>query len=312
MKQSNIKKIIRNTVKSPIMIVIGIILLLYVAFFLYILAWGFFTSVKAHLGSFNLFRKNPIGLPEGAPWEWQWSNYSNVMDYMYVYIFNEVNGTMLKTKVNLGGMFFNTLLYTFGGAAVQTLVPCFVAYATAKTNFKFSKIYDAIILAVMVIPIVGAQPSQLHVLNTLGLYDTWIGYYVQSAHTISVYYLIFQAFFRSVPNAYAEAAYLDGAGEYTIMLKVIFPLARTMLTTVFLIHFITIWNDYNTSLIYMPTHPSLAYGIFFLVFQNSETRINNIVFKMAGSYMLFSPILIVFICFRKVIMQNVSMGGIKE
>ena len=312
MKKSNIKKSIRDTLKSPVMIVIGIILIFYVVFFAYILLWGFSTSVKAHLGRFNLFRGNEVGLPEGAPWKWQWSNYSTVLDYIYVKIYQNINGNVTETSVGVTGMLLNTMLYTFGGAAIQTLVPCFVAYATAKTNFKFSKIYDAVILAVMVIPIVGAQPSMLQVLNSLGLYDTWVGYYVQHAHTISAYYLIFQALFRSVPNTYSEAAYLDGAGEYTIMFKVVMPLAKTIMITVFLIHFITIWNDYNTPLIYMPTHPSLAYGIYFLVFENSENKINHIVFKMAGSYMLFTPILTLFICFRKTIMQNVSMGGLKE
>ena len=303
---------LKNTFKSPIMIIIGTILLLYVIFMIYLMVWGFFTSVKASLGRFNLFRGNEIGIPQGAPWQWQWSNYSTVFSYIYVDVFQNVNGTITKTTVGIAGMIINTLIYTFAGAAVSTFVPCLVAYATAKTNFKFSKVYDAIILIVMVIPIVGAQPSQLQVLNTLNLYDHWAGYLIQIAHTISVYYLIFQAVFRSIPFTYNEAAYIEGAGEYTVMLRIVMPLARTVIVTVFLIHFISIWNDYNTSLIYMPTHPSLAFGIYFLVFKNGENKINHVVFKMAGSYMLFSPILVLFICFRKVIMQNLSMGGLKE
>lgn len=308
---------IKNTFKSPIMIVIGSVLILYVVFLLYLMIWGFFTSVKAGLGMpglFNKFRGNEIGLPEGAPWQWQWSNYPTVLNYIKVTRNKYISGGVRVASYtsNFFDMLVYTMFYTFGGAAVSTLVPCLVAYATTKTNFKFSKVYDAIILIVMIIPIVGSQPSQIQMLYTLGIYDTWVGYYVQIAHTISVYYLIFQAVFRSIPYTYNEAASIEGAGEFTIMLRVIMPLAKTIIMTVFLIYFITIWNDYNTSLIYMPTHPSLAYGIFNLVILNSDNAINDIVYKMAGSFMLFSPILILFICFRKVIMQNLSMGGLKE
>ena len=311
------KKSAKNTFTSPIMLVIGIVLICYVVFLISLLLWGFFTSVKAGLGVPGLFNKfwgNETGLPQGAPWEWQWSNYPTVLEYIKVtrnvYVSGGVKVGTITSR--FGDMFANTMFYTFGGAAVSTLVPCIVAYATTKTNFKFSKIYDAIILIVMVIPIVGAQPSQIQMLYTLGIYDTWLGYYIQIAHTISVYYLIFQAIFRSIPYTYNEAAYIEGAGEFTVMFKVVMPLAFSIIMTVFLIHFITIWNDYNTSLIYMPTHPSLAYGIFNLVILNGENAINDIVYKTAGSFMLFSPILILFICFRKVLMQNLSMGGLKE
>ena len=164
----------------------------------------------------------------------------------------------------------------------------------------------------MVIPIVGAYPSELQVLNTLGLYDNWAGYYIQRAHCISAYYLIFTAVFRSIPYTYSEAAYIEGAGEYTVMLRVIMPLAKNVAATVFLIFFITIWNDYNTSLLYMPSHPSLAYGIFYVLFQGPPKIAKDIPMKLAGCFLLFSPILVLFAMFRNVLMQNLSMGGLKE
>ena len=298
--------------KSPIMFVLGTILVLYVLFLFVLVLWGFFTSVKATRGAFNTFRNNEFGFPEGLPWQWQWNNYSTVTDWIYVVNTVTMNGKRFKVRSDIIDMLKNTMFYAVGGAAVSTLVPCFVAYATSKTNFFFSKIFDAIVLVVMIVPIIGAYPSELQILNTLGIYDTWIGYYIQRAHCFSAYYLIFQATFRSIPYSFSEAAYVEGAGEYTVMFRVILPLAKTIGMTIFLIWFITIWNDYNTSILYMPTHPSLAYGIFYLVFLIGEREVQGTPMQMAVSFILFTPILIMFICFRKVLMQNLSMGGVKE
>ncbi len=316
-KRNEIKRAFRDTFRSPIMIFFGTVLLLYVIFFLILLFWGFSTSLKASLrieaiNPENLYDDNRFGFPVGWPWQWQWKNYSTIFSHLVIVEHTRgADGRLTRITEDFFGMIKNTMFYCVGGALIQTLVPCVVAYATAKTNYKFSKFYDAVILIVMVIPIIGSGPSMLQVLNTLHLYDSLIGYYIMHAHTITVYYLIFQAIFRSIPYTYSEAAYIEGAGEYTVMLRVVMPLARTVIVTVFLIHFISIWNDYNTPMIYTPSYPSLAYGIYFLSFSSSNA-IQAIVYKMAGSYLLFTPILVLFIFFRKLIMQNLSMGGLKE
>lgn len=304
----------KNKKISPIMIVLGVLLVIYAVILITIVISAFFVSVKSTArGGFNAYRGNEFGFPQGWPWQWNWSNYSEIFGYLETktdIVENEVLVAQVTSKWY--HMLLNTFLYTIGGALVQTMVPCLVAYATSKTNFKFSAIFDAVVLVAMIIPIVGAYPSELQLLHNLGLYNTWAGYYIQKAHCISAYYLVFKAMFSSMPETYAEAARIEGSGEFGIMFRIYVPLARTVILTVFLIHFITIWNDYNTSLMYMPSHPSLAYGIYYLALKDSTNAIKAIPYKMAGSFLLFTPILIVFICFRKVIMQNLSMGGIKE
>ena len=188
--------------KSAILVVLGIILALYCLLIITLFAWGIFSSLKsgAIVGP-NIFRKNQLGLPEGMPWEWQWSNYVEIFDYLYVNtaVQKVVNGQFVwpTVRIEVGTMLINTLMYTFIGALIMTGIPCITAYATSKTNFFFSKIIDTVVLVAMVIPIIGSYPSQMQVLQTLNIYNTWPGYYIQIAHCISVYYLIFQAIFKS-------------------------------------------------------------------------------------------------------------------
>ena len=112
--------------KSPIMFVLGTILVLYVLFLFVLVLWGFFTSVKATRGAFNTFRNNEFGFPEGLPWQWQWNNYSTVTDWIYVVNTVTMNGKRFKVRSDIIDMLKNTMFYAVGGAAVSTLVPCFV------------------------------------------------------------------------------------------------------------------------------------------------------------------------------------------
>ena len=289
-------------------LVTGICLAAYSIFLLILIIWGFFTSVKADLGSTNLFRNNVVWLPEGWPWQWEWKNYSVIKDYIYV----DITKNGIPYRIGMLAMSINSVFYAVGGALVAVFVPMIVAYASSKTSYKFNVVLDAVCLACMAIPIVGNQPSNIQVLKTLNLYDSMIGFYIQKAHFLTTYYLIMKAAFGSVSKAFSEAAQIEGAGNYTIMFRIIFPMVSKIFTTLCLIEFINLWNDYTYPLIYLTSYPTLAYGIFYLVFQNGENRIRTTPMRMAGSFILFTLILIVFLIFKDRLMQNLSMGGVKE
>lgn len=290
-------------------LITGIALAAYTVFLFILIVWGFFTSVKATTGSVNLFRFNKVGLPEGWPWQWEWKNYAVIKDYIYVRVYYEGTGMI---QIGMTAMALNSVLYAVGGALVAVAVPTIVAYAASKTNYKFNKVLDAMVLVCMAIPIVGNQPSNIQVLKTLNLFDSMIGFYIQKAHFLTTYYLIMKAAFNSVSKAFSEAAQIEGAGNYTVMFRIVFPMVSKIFTTLCLIEFITLWNDYTYPLVYLKSYPTLAYGIFYLVFENGENAIRNTPMKMAGSFILFTPVLVLFLILKDKLMQNLSMGGVKE
>lgn len=127
---------------------------------------------------------------------------------------------------------------------------------------------------------------------------------------MGIYYLIFLETFRAIPKDYSEAAYIDGAGNFTLFFKLMLPFVSKTFLTVMLIYFIGYWNDYQLPLLYLPSYPTLAYGLYKYSF-SLEPKISSVPMKMAGCMILFVPIFTVFVCLQKQLIGNVQMGGLK-
>ena len=213
-------------------------------------------------------------------------------------------------KYNFLEMIGHSLIYAFGSAFIFTLTPCLVAYCAARFKFKFSKVLYAFVIITMSLPIVGAMPSELRMLKMLGLYDTFFGMFLLRANFLSINFLIFYAQFKMIPMTYSEAAKVDGASNFRIMTTVIFPQAFPTMTTIFLLNFITFWNDYQIPRVYLPSYPTLAEGLFTFAL-TGERAVNYVPVKLAGFIGLTLPIVIVFALLNRYLKLNVATGGIK-
>ncbi|MDE6372992.1 MAG: ABC transporter permease subunit, partial [Clostridia bacterium] len=158
---------------------------------------------------------------------------------------------------------------------------------------------------------VGSAPSEIRILRLFGMYDTIWGNWIQKFHFLGMYFLVFFARFKSLSNEYMEAAYVDGASELQVLTRVMLPLVKTVFATVFLIKFVEYWNDYQTPLLYMPSYPTLAVGVYNL----SYTTVGVMSYtpmRMAACIILLVPIFVLFIIFKDKLMGNLTAGGVKE
>ncbi len=282
---------------TAITFVLMILLVIYAISLFIPLLWGFITSFKSKFD----FRLNIVGLPK----EWVW-NYKDVYEMFYVRI-QTPTGT---EDVGVGMMFLYGFLYAIGSAFFATLIPCITAYLCARFPYKFSKVIYTVVIVVMIIPIIGSLPAEVRTAKALGLFDTIWGVWLMKANFLGMYFLVFFAAFKSLPKAYSEAARIDGAGNFTILLRIMLPLVKNTFFTVMLINFITFWNDYQTPLIYLPSYPTIAVGMY----EMSKTTVNGmsaIPMRMAGSMMMLIPILIIFIRYQKRLLGNLTVGGVK-
>ena len=291
---------------SVLLLIVGIILIVYAASLIAMLFWGLYNSFKDSLG-FE-YADNPIAFPK----VWHFENFKVAMNAMKVEI--DVYGGAYATRyVYVLEMYYNSVLYAVGASFFATLTPCVVSYIVSKfrKKFKILNIYTTIVVICMSIAIVGSEVSSLQMARNMQIADKIWGLWILKCHFLGMYYLVFLGMFDSLPDSYMESAKIDGAGNFSIMVKIMLPLVKTTFSTIFLIHFIGYWNDYQTPLLYMPNRPTISYGLY--RFGNSvNAELATVPMQMMGSMIVFVPILIVFMIFSKKIMGNISMGGLKE
>ena len=284
--------------------VILVCLILYASMMAALLIFGLFSSVNTR-SVYN----HKIYFPDGNEWVWAFSNYANV--FANFIIDNELlyDGTI--GYANFYSMAINSIAVAGGGALVSVISYFMVAYVTAKFPYFFSKIIYTFVIVTMVIPIIGSTPSNIVILQSLGLYQTLWGEYIMKFNFLGMYFLVFYAIFQGISNDYAEAAQLDGASEFAIMTRIMLPLVMPTFSTIFLIRFIESWNDYNYVLLYLKSYPTLSYGVYRMSMEKVD-GMDHATMRIASSLLVAIPILTLFIIFRNKIMGNVTMGGVKE
>ncbi len=275
-------------------IVVMVFLVFYVVTMLTPFVWGLLVSFMDQ----TQYIMNPLALPE----TWHFENYTLV--------FQEFSTTVGDKLLYIEDMLFNSLLYSLGCAIINASIICVTAYVCAKFDFWYCRLIEKMVIIVLIVPIVGNLPSEIQMSKMLGLYDTILGMYVMRSSFLGMYFLVFEGMFKGIPNDYRDAANIDGANNWNVMISIMFPMISQTFKTIVLLLFIGYWNDYQTPLIYLPSHPPLALGLFQF---NGSTQ-NNIAtepVKLAACFLLFIPILILFIFTNEKLMGNLQMGGLK-
>ena len=315
---SDMKKMKEKSVLNKIVVIsICILLAVYALTILSTLIWGLLTSLKSRIDF--LYADNKLGFPSLELSREEFLGLKNYITILDEFEFSEEvrylsNGKTIihREDVNLIGLFFNTLIYAFAGSIIYVIVTCVMGYMCCKYQFLLSKIIYAFCLFMMSFHVIGTSASEISMMRALNIYDSWVGHFMQKFNFTGMYFFVFFAFFQGVPDSYTEAAEIDGASQFKILTNIIIPLASKTLATVMLMFFITLWNDYQTPLLYFPTHPTLAYGVYYMVYQNPTGPLSFVPIKVAGCMVLAVPILILFICLKDRLMGNVSVGGLKE
>ena len=282
---------------TPLAIAVLVVLSLYSFLLIALIVWALMTSFKEQTD----FRLNPIGFPSKFVW-----NYTEVFN-LYK---KEIQTSEGSAYVGMGMMFVYSLLYSVGCSFFGTLVSCITAYLCSRYKFFLSKVIYSIVIICMILPIIGSLPSEIQVAQTLGLYNHIWGLWIMKANFLGMYFLVFFELFKHIPKEYIEAAKIDGAWNFTILFRIMLPLARNTFFTVMLISFIGFWNDYSIPLIYLPSYPTIAVGMV----EMGKTNINGmstVPMRMTAAMLMLQPILIIYLVLHKKLIGNLTVGGIK-
>lgn len=291
------KKILFN----PIAVVTCTILALYVLTMIFSVIWLLSTTLKSpdeYHGWGSSFKSNILWFPKTITFK----NFSDA--YKYFYVDTDAG------KVYILEQFGNSLLYCVGCSFTTTATCLVMGYATARFKYKLSGFLYTFVLVTMALPIVGAMPSEIKVAEQLNIFGTFHGIWIMRATFLNMYFLIFYAQFKMIPKDYTEAAKIDGASPAAIMMKIIVPLAATTTTTVFVLLFISYWNDYQIPRVYLDQHPVAAHGMYNFV-HIPVNEVDSTPQKLAGIVIMALPIVIFYAIFNKKLNVNLSVGGIK-
>lgn len=160
----------------------------------------------------------------------------------------------------------------------------------------------------MIIPIYGSLPATYKLIYDLGLNDSPL-YLITQIGGFSSNMMITYGFFKGVPRAYREAVYIDGGSDLRAFTTIGLPMGKNILIAYFLLNFITLWNNYETPLLYFDNMPTLSLGLYY--FQQEIQYAANYPAYFAGALIAMLPILLIFIFFADKLMGQMYSGGLK-
>jgi N-acetylglucosamine transport system permease protein len=216
------------------------------------------------------------------------------------------------TTAGIGSFLLNTVVVVFGALAVTMLFGAMCAYVLARFQFPGNRAIYYLMLAGLTFPIFLAIVPLFFVLKSIGLLNTLPGLiltYAAFALPFTVFFLF--SFFKALPNSIAEAAALDGAGEWRTFFQVMLPMSRPGLATVAILNFVGLWNQFllpvalNTD----PKNYVLTQGMASFASQAGYSVDFGQLF--AGAVMTIVPVFVVYLIFQRQLQGSVSQGTSK-
>ena len=214
------------------------------------------------------------------------------------------------SAVPLGRYFFNTFVFTVITTALMLVVIVLAAYAFARLNFRGKNLVFTLFLALMMIPNELVIITNFVTITNWDLRNTFLGLILPSVTSVFYIYLLRENF-AQVPAELYYAAKVDGTSDMKYLWKVMLPICRPTVVTVVILKVIECWNSYVWPRLITDeeSHFLVSNGIQ-AIRENGFGR-ENIPAMMAAVVVISVPLIILFLIFRKKIMEGVSRGGTK-
>jgi len=252
--------------------------------------------VLAALGTFKTNAEIIAYPPKILPENWLYENWIKVWN----------------TDIGSGGTFprwlFNTAFLSVTVASLQVICCSMAAYAFARLNFPGKNATFNFMLATMMIPGAVTLIPAYVLMSKLHLINTYWALIIPNAVGASGIFMLTQ-FFKSIPTDLEEAAVIDGASHLKIFSKVVLPLARPALLTVFILQFQGMWNAFLQPLLYENTPNMYVLNVALSIFKQQYKAQWNL--TLVGAMFNAIPVLILFFIFSRYYIEGVSFTGMK-
>lgn len=223
-----------------------------------------------------------------------WENYDTVLN----------NPTLPVRR-----FFYNTTIVTVSIVILQLLITSLAAYGLSRLRWRGRETVFWLFLGSMMFAGTVTQIPVYLMLRSFGWLDTYLALIVPGVSSAFAVFLLRQ-FFLQIPMELDEAARIDGAGDWTIYMRIILPLSKAALATAGAFAFFGAWRDFMGPLIYTNSTEMRTLEVGLSVFKNSYGG-SNWPLQMAAALITMAPLLIVFFFAQRYFTRGIMLGAVK-
>ena len=214
------------------------------------------------------------------------------------------------TAVPLADYFLNTVIFTLLTTVIMLVVTILAAFAFARLNFKGKNLAFTVFLSLMMIPSELVVITNFITITNMGLRNTFMGLILPSVTSVFYIYLLKENF-AAVPDELYYAAKVDGTSDLKYLIKVLVPMCAPTIVTVTILKIIECWNSYIWPRLITDDENYYLVSNGIQAIREGGFGRENIPGMMAAVTVISLPLIILFLAFRKKIMEGVARGGTK-
>jgi ABC-type glycerol-3-phosphate transport system permease component len=210
--------------------------------------------------------------------------------------------------IPIARMLTNSIVVAVAQTVMQLLTSILAAYAFTRWNFRFSNLIYSLIALTWLVPFQVIMIPNYVVISNFGWRDTLIGLIMPN---IASAFAVLQLYntFRSFPKALIEAARLDGASDWNVLWRTIFPNLRAAIASIGILLFIGAWNDYFWPLLVTTKPENSTIQIGLQMFMSPDASMWGSL--MAATTIASLPIFIIYLLLQRQIIDSFVKGGLR-
>jgi raffinose/stachyose/melibiose transport system permease protein len=202
----------------------------------------------------------------------------------------------------------NSVLYTLVVAGLGTTFSLMIAFPIARRYVRLSSGLLGLFVVALFLP--NSIPTQFELILHLHLYDSRFGYMFVLLGGLGVGPLLISGYIRSIPRELDQAAAVDGCGYFRYLFTIVFPIARPVLATAFLLQAIFVWNEIILATIYLPSQNKLPVNAGLFAFYGQYTDQWSLI--AAATLIIAMPVIVVFLALQKYFVAGALSGAFKS
>lgn len=278
MKKKNLTRFARlNLITSVILVVVCLI-------WLYPFVWPIFSSFKS---SDEMFR---------AGWR-LWPQHWTLDNFVRAW-----------SKAQFDRYMLNSVIYAVSSTFISVMASALAGYVLARYKFPGSRFLQLLILAMLFLPTATSILPVFDLMQKLGILNTPFAVILALSGGVGFSSVLFQGYFRNIPQDLYDAAMVDGA-SFLQQFRLVLPLARPIIATSVILGFNSAWQDYFTPLVFTLGKPELrTLSVGLRAFTGQYTV--DISGFAAATTISMLPIIIVFILFQRQFVNGLA-GAVK-